>query len=261
MNNPRILQKVSSDVQEDMNEFADIAETYDWTEQSTADIPFFVDLARQAESPILEVGAGTGRITIPIAELGKRVVALDISESMLSRAKAKTNADNVSFLIGDFQSLALDETFGLILAPGRTFEHALSDSDRREAFRRCSSHLKSSGLLALYVWGPPGDAETAPPEKSKMIDPTDEHGTLRFSWREARDFGRELRTHHFRVEELNGQMRTWEHDPIEIRWYRPEVLDELGQSVGLRTLDRYQDFQKTPYSDGSLHMIWVYEKR
>ncbi len=55
-----------------MNEFADIAETYDWTEQSTVDIPFFVDLARQAESPILELGAGTGRITIPIAGLSVR---------------------------------------------------------------------------------------------------------------------------------------------------------------------------------------------
>lgn len=243
-----------------MNEFADIAETYDWTEQSTSDIPFFVDLARQAESPILELGAGTGRITIPIAGLGKPVVALDISESMLSRAKAKANSDNVSFLIGDFRSLALDQTFGLILAPGRTFEHALSDSDRGEAFRRCSSHLKPSGLLTLYVWGPPSDAETAPPKKSKLIDPADEHGTLRFSWREERDFGNELRTHHFRVEELDGQMRTWEHDPIQIRWYTADVLDELGKSVNLTVRDRHQDFEGTPYTDGSLHMVWTYKK-
>jgi 2-polyprenyl-3-methyl-5-hydroxy-6-metoxy-1,4-benzoquinol methylase len=58
-----------------MDEFADIAETYDWTEQSTEDTPFFVDLASQAQAPILEIGAGTGRITIPVAKLGKPVTA------------------------------------------------------------------------------------------------------------------------------------------------------------------------------------------
>jgi len=248
-----------------MDDFADVAETYDWTEQSTEDISFFVDLASQAQAPILEIGAGTGRITIPVAKLGKPVIALDISEAMLSRARgkwnAKGNSSDVSFVLGDFRSLSLHQTFGLILAAGRTFEHASSDADRQEAFTRCSGHLQPSGILAIYVWGPPVDVDPKPPEKSRMIDPTDEHGRLRFSWREERDFGKESRKHYFRLEEIDGQGRTWEHDPIELRWYTQDVLDALGQAAGLTVHSRFGDFRGNAYKPGSLHMIWVYRKR
>ena len=72
-----------------MDKFANIAETYDWTEQSTDDIKFFLNFAKKVQGPILEIGAGTGRITIPLSEQGNIVTALDISESMLLRAKAK----------------------------------------------------------------------------------------------------------------------------------------------------------------------------
>lgn len=248
-----------------MDEFAEIAETYDWTERSTDDIPFFVDLATQAQGPILEIGAGTGRITIPVAKLSKPVTALDVSEGMLSRARARWNAEgnssDVSFVLGDFRSLALSQSFGLVFAGGRTFEHALSDVDRLEIFVRSHAHLQPSGVLAIYVWGPPSDADPAPPERSRMIERTNDHGTLRFSWREERDLGRELRRHYFRVEELDGLGRTWQHSPIELRWYTAEALDALGRAVGLAVRNRYEDFRGSPYRPGSLHMIWVYEKQ
>ena len=248
-----------------MDEFAGIAETYDWTERSTDEIPFFAELAAKAQGPILEIGAGTGRITVPIAKLGKPVTALDISRAMLSRAQAKWDAEGdsqeVSFVIGDFRTLSLNRKYGLIIAPGRTFEHAISDADRQEAFSRCHAHLQNSGILAMYVWGPPSDADPAPPEKSRMIEPTDEHGCLQFSWREERDFGRELRRHYFRVEEVDGRRRTWKHDPIELRWYTPEMLDALGEVVDLTVHSRFDDFRGSPYRRGSLHMIWLYRKQ
>ena len=93
-----------------------------------------------------------------------------------------------------------------------------------------------------------------------MIEPTNEHGSLRFSWREERDFGNELRKHYFRIEETDGQQRTWEHNPIEIRWYTQEALDTLGQTADLTVRGRFRDFQRNPYEPGFLHMIWVFEK-
>ncbi len=243
-----------------MDQFADIAETYDWTEQSTDDIPFFVDLVRQAEGPILELGAGTGRITVPVAELGKPVTALDVSESMLSRAKGKVTSQSITFQIGDFRALSLDRKFGLILAPGRVFEHALSDAERQSAFSGCARHLKQSSLLALHVWGPPSDTNPTPQEKTTSIGPTDQHGTLLFSWREERDFRTEMRKHYFRIQETDGQKRAWSHDPIEVRWYTADALDTLGQAAGLTVCNRFRDFHGGPYEPGALNMIWVYRK-
>jgi len=243
-----------------MDEFAGIAETYDWTEQATDDISFFVDLARQAHGSILEIGAGTGRITIPVATQGKPVTALDISASMLYRAQVKSNSNNIFFVLGDFRSLSLDRSFELILAPGRVFEHALTEEERHAAFAGCATHLQQTGTLALYVWGQPADSEPVPTEKTRMIDPTDEHGHLRFSWREERDFKKQLRRHYFKIEEIDGQERTWKHDPIEVRWYTPEALDRFAQTVGLTVQGRFRDFNRNSYESGSLHMIWVYKK-
>ena len=248
-------------VRAEMDQFSDIAQTYDWTEQSTDDIPFFVDLARRSGDPILDLGAGTGRITIPVAELGKPVVALDVSESMLSRARAKAMShSNIKFEIGDLRSLSLRHSFGLILAPGRVFEHAMSDPERRSAFAGCARHLKPEGILALHVWGPPVDTLPTPQEKTRSIDATDQHGMLLFSWRKERDFGTETRKHYFRIEETDGQKREWVHDPIEVCWYTASALDSLGPAVGLSVSGRFRDFRGDPYQPGSLNMIWVYRK-
>ena len=69
-----------------MSEYDVWAADYDqWASEMTEDAPFYVDLARDAEEPIVELGAGTGRIAIPIArETGKRVIGIDNSPAMLA---------------------------------------------------------------------------------------------------------------------------------------------------------------------------------
>jgi SAM-dependent methyltransferase len=244
-----------------MDIFTDIAQTYDWTEQSTDDIPFYIDLAGEADGAILELGAGTGRITIPISKLGKPVTALDISYSMLSQAKAKAASDNIHFVLGDFRTLSFNHVYDLILAPGRVFEHALSDAERLSAFTACASHLKQAGAFALHVWGAPADMNPRTPQKTNSIDQTDEHGNLLFSSREERDFVSKIRRHYFRIIETDGQKRTWTHNPIKVRWYTANELDTLGQAVGMTVQNRFQDFHGKTYKDGSPNMIWVYQKK
>lgn len=243
-----------------MDQFVNIAETYDWTEQSTDDIQFFLDFAKKVQGSILEIGAGTGRISIPLAAQGKTITAIDISESMLSHAKEKCDTNNISFVVADFLSFSLDKDFELIIAPARVFEHAITDAERKAAFSNCFKHLQQGGYLVLYVWGPPSDTNPEPPEKGKLIDSSDNHGQLRFYWREKRVFEKQLRTHHYRIEETDGQKRTWRHEPIELRWYTPEDLDDTANFVGFTVQGRYQDFAFTPYKSGSLHMIWVCKK-
>jgi SAM-dependent methyltransferase len=247
-----------------MDPFAGIAETYDWTETGFGDVRFWVECGRQATGPILEIGAGTGRITLPLAEEGMEVVALDLSEAMLAHARRKAAKRHLVpaplFLVGDFHSLALDRAFGLILAPARVLEHALTPAQRRAAFSRCALHLRPSGRLAVHVWGPPPDEETTPPGNSRSIEAADDHGRLEFSWEEERNFVAGTRTHHFRVQELEGPMRSWRHDPILLGWYQADELDRLGEEAGLRPVGRYSDFERTPWAPGAIQMIWIFER-
>jgi len=247
-----------------MGEFADIAETCDWTQGASDDLPFYLSLAQNAKGPILEMGAGTGRLTIPLAELGKKLYALESSETMLARARkkweAKGNGSHLVFVHGDLGRESFDEPFDLILAPARALEHVLSDQERRDAFAACARHLCPSGVFALHVFGPPQDKNPALPEKSRFIGPTEEHGLLRFSWREELDLATQTRTQYSKVVEVDGQQRTWEHAPVLLRWYTREMLDAFGEQAGLKVEGRYRNFRSEPYEKWSLHMVWVYRK-
>ncbi|MFU8889216.1 MAG: class I SAM-dependent methyltransferase, partial [Trueperaceae bacterium] len=67
-----------------------VSERYDdWAADMTADVPFYVDLAREADGPIVELAVGTGRVAIPVAlATGRRVTGVDASPGMLRQARA-----------------------------------------------------------------------------------------------------------------------------------------------------------------------------
>ena len=78
-----------------MDQYADYAEFYDLGAGGLGDVPFYLAYARDAcvagVSPVLELGCGTGRVTIPLAEAGHEVIGIDLSEPMLARCRAKVS--------------------------------------------------------------------------------------------------------------------------------------------------------------------------
>ena len=97
-------------------------------------------------------------------------------------------------------------------------------------------------------------------EKSRYIEAGNDHKRLRFSWRTEPDYQRGVRTHTYRIEELEGARRSWRHDPIDLAWFTAEDLDRLGREAGLEVRHRYQDFERTPWETGATQMIWVYAR-
>ena len=80
-----------------MSDYDAFAPIYDaWSEDMTEDVAFYVDLAREADGPIVELAVGTGRVAIPIAkETGKRVVGIDSSPAMLAVARDRAGEAGV----------------------------------------------------------------------------------------------------------------------------------------------------------------------
>src|SRR4051795_10340467 len=89
------------------------AVVYDeWAAHMTEDVPFYVELAREAEGPLVELAVGNGRVAIPVArETGRRVLGIDSSPAMLALARANSEAAGVELDLreGDMRDLALDE--------------------------------------------------------------------------------------------------------------------------------------------------------
>jgi SAM-dependent methyltransferase len=123
------------------------------------DVEYFSKLAGGAKR-VLELAAGTGRVTLPMARAGAKVTAIELRESMLEAAAAKLDAEpaavkkRIEWLQGDMRGFALDRTFPLIVIPFRAFQHLLSVHDQRACLESCREHLTRQGRLVINLFDP-----------------------------------------------------------------------------------------------------------
>ena len=122
-----------------------------WSAHMTADVPFYVELAREADGPIVELAVGNGRVAIPVAQAtGQRVRGIDGSPAMLAQARHRAALAGVELDLheGDMRDLALDEPAALIYCPARSLLHLPSWADRRRTFERVAASLRPGGRFA-----------------------------------------------------------------------------------------------------------------
>jgi len=128
------------------------ADRYDeWSAEMTADVPFYVSLAREADGRLVELAVGNGRVAIPVAQATARpVIGIDSSPAMLAQARVRADAAGVplDLRLGDMRDLALEEPAGLIYCPFRALLHLPTWQDRRRTFERVADALRPSGRFA-----------------------------------------------------------------------------------------------------------------
>ncbi len=128
------------------------ARRYDeWAEHMTEDVAFYVELAREAVGPLVELAIGNGRVAIPVAlATGRRVIGIDSSPAMLEQARAHAAEAGVELELheGDMRELALDEPAALVYCPFRALLHLPTWADRRRTFERVASALRPGGRFA-----------------------------------------------------------------------------------------------------------------
>ncbi len=138
--------------------YAAVAPFYDLEyEGYDADLTLYLELARRAGGPILELGCGTGRVALALAREGYRVVGIDNSPAMLARAEAKLSPqlrDRVAFIRADMAAFDLEERFGLAIIPLGTFGHLTSPAAQRRCLETVRRHLGPNGRLALDLPNP-----------------------------------------------------------------------------------------------------------
>ncbi len=123
----------------------------EWSAGMTADLPFYIGLAGQADGPLVELAVGNGRVAIPVAQAtGQRVIGIDSSPGMLEQARARAAAAGVELDLreGDMRDLALDEPAALIYCPARALLHLPTWADRRRTFERVAAVLRPGGRFA-----------------------------------------------------------------------------------------------------------------
>jgi len=145
-----------------------IARLYDpWSRSVVEDVAFYVETAIESGGPVVELGVGTGRIAVPVASAGVRVIGVDSSRGMLEvcgeRAALAGVAGLVDLRVGDLREPPVDERVPLVICPFRAYLHLEDDAARRDALAAARRLLlPGDGRLVFDVFapGPEDIAET-----------------------------------------------------------------------------------------------------
>ncbi|RMF59316.1 MAG: class I SAM-dependent methyltransferase [Calditrichaeota bacterium] len=139
--------------------FADFAEIYELTHgDKDDDLPLYLELARASGSPVLEIGCGTGRVSLALAKNGFSVVGIDLSENMLKIAREKIKQlpkavqERITLYQQDMCELNIpDQRFLLALMPYGEFAHVLERSRQEKALKAAFEHLVPGGMLIISM--------------------------------------------------------------------------------------------------------------
>jgi SAM-dependent methyltransferase len=223
-----------------------IAHVFDaWSRSVIEDIPFYVREAVHSGGPVLELGVGTGRIAVPIARRGIRVIGVDDSEEMLrvcrARARAARVVELVDLRVGDLRSPPVEEQVPLILCPFRSYLHLRTDEDRRRALAAAYARLLPGGRLVFDVFAPDKDdiAET----HARWLER--EPGIL-----ERADWDGETRTFTLRVRADESETA------MELAWVSPEEWRRLLHEAGFEVLAHFGWFDRRAYRGGE-DSVWM----
>jgi SAM-dependent methyltransferase len=204
------------------------------------DLPLWLGLAAeyvQQGQAMLDVGAGTGRVTIPIAQAGYRVLALDINRHLLVELERRAPGLPVETVCADAREFELaDRAFGLIAVPMQTLQ-LLGGADGHFAFmRRARAHLRDGGIVAVAIAdvGDFEEFEWHDGDASPLPDVTEHDGWAYFSQptavrRKGDTFVLERRRE---AVDAHGA-RSTSADRIALDVVSVQGLQEAGQRAGL----------------------------
>jgi SAM-dependent methyltransferase len=135
-----------------VSDYDAFAPIYDeWAADMTEDVAFYVDLAREADGPVVELAVGTGRVAIPIAkETGQTLIGIDSSPAMLAVARDRAGEAGIALDLReeDMRDFVLDEPVSLVICPYRALLHLPTWQDRKTVFRRVAAALRPGGRFA-----------------------------------------------------------------------------------------------------------------
>ncbi len=231
---------------------------------------FYLSLAREAGGPVLELAYGTGRVGLHLARNGIEVVGLDLSSSMLGRARqvlAQEPAEvsrRVTLVEASMADFDLGRRFGLVYVPFRAFLHLRTQAEQRSCLKRVAAHLTDVGRFAGNFFQP--NPLLLPSYSTVRVDGTTATGdggrVVQSHWCPRSDLVEQSKLVMMRLERFDatGQLvESGVHD-LELTWIYGREWKLLLEVEGFE-LERLEGgFQGQPVHDGNEY-VWVAKRR
>lgn len=192
----------------------------------------------------LELGIGTGRIALPLAERGVPVHGIDLSEAMVARLRAKPGGDRIPVTMGDFATTRVDGTFSLAYIVFNTIMNLTTQEDQIACFANAAAHLEPGGCFVVEVGVPRG-------QRLEVFALGDTHVGVD-EWEPATQ---RLVSHHFSLVE-----GSWVRNSIPFYAAAPGEHDLMARLAGMQLRERWSGWRREPFTAETTRHISVWEK-
>jgi SAM-dependent methyltransferase len=198
----------------------------------------------------LELGIGTGRIALPLAQRGVRVHGIELSNAMAARLRAKPGGNDIGVTIGDFATTSVEGTFSLAYLVFNTIGNLTTQAAQVACFRNVAAHLEPGGCFVIEV-GVPELRRLPPGETIRAFDVSETHWGI-----DEYDVARQgLTSHHFEL--VDGRL---ERVSIPFRYTWPAELDLMAELAGMRLRERWSGWKREPFTSESRKHVSIWEK-
>jgi SAM-dependent methyltransferase len=211
-------------------------------------VDFLADLA--GDGSALELGIGTGRIALPLAQRGIRVHGIDLSAAMVERLRAKPGAEQIGVTIGDFATTTVEGRFAVAYLVFNTIGNLTTQDEQVACFENAAAHLQPGGCFVIEV-GVPQLQRLPPGETVRPFAVTPTH--LGFDEYDVATQG--LVSHHYTV--VDGDL---EVVSMPFRYVWPAELDLMARLAGMTLRERWSGWEREPFTSDSTRHVSVWEK-
>jgi SAM-dependent methyltransferase len=234
---------------------ARVAERYDESSAEMFDpskvepvVDFLVELATDGSA--LELGIGTGRIALPLAQRGIRVHGIDLSESMVAKLRAKPGASDIGVTVGDFATATVEKRFSVAYLVFNTIMNLTTQDEQVACFQNVAAHLEPGGCFVIEVGVP--DLQRLPP--GETVRPFTVSAT-RLGFDEYDIATQGLISHHYWMDD--GRFETVS---MPFRYVWPAELDLMARLAGMSLRERWSGWRREQFTSDSRQHVSVWEK-
>ena len=199
----------------------------------------------------LELGIGTGRIAVPLAQRGVRVHGIDLSEAMVARLRAKPGGESIGVTIGDFATTRVEGAFTVAYLVYNTINNLTTQDAQVACFQNVGAHLARGGHFVIEVGVP--DLRRLPPGQTAVpftVTPD------RLGFDEYDVVGQGMVSHHYWRDEDGG----FDSLSVPFRYVWPSELDLMARLGGMSLRDRWSDWERSPFTAESTSHVSVWQK-
>ncbi len=229
-----------------------LADDYDAMVEDELDTEAAVEgLAMLAgEGPVLELGIGTGRLALPLAERGLDVCGVDASEDMVARLRTKPGGADLPVVVGDFAEAEVDGRFTLVVLAVNTIYALPSQEAQVRCFANAARHLLTGGRFVVDAWIP--DVAAFRRDRGVRVRVRrDDAVTLEVIEHDAA--GQWMHVTSMRISDDRVQV-----DPLHHRYAWPSELDLMARLAGLELEHRWEDWHRRPFVSASPSHVSVW---